>query len=432
MSPNQFRTATAAILLLALVLRLAAGVWWQSRLPLGQKFGFGDSASYWELGRTIAAGEPYQYGSPDSRIFRTPGYPALLAVLFWANGGEPPVLVARGLSALLGVAAVGMVIHLGIKLFSPQVGLLAGAWAACYPEAIAMSTFVLSEAPFCVFMLLHLSAWVTAWQADCPQHRLYAGFLGGVWAAIATLMRPSWLLFLPFAAGIGIVAVREKSRHVVVVGAMFTGLCLTMLPWWVRNYAVAGRFVPTTLQVGASLYDGLSPTATGASEMGFVPKFEAEQHVADDAAAKPPHGIFEDRLDRRMFAASTAWVRQNPLSACRLAGVKFLRMWNFVPNAAEMRGTTLRLVLAITYTPTILLALVAALRFAPRGWAYVLCLLPAIYFTILHCVFVSSIRYRQPAMLLLIVLAAGLVKEWRERRAHSLSVPQPQPAPKGP
>ena len=47
-----------AILVAALVVRLAAGVWWQQRLPAGKNFAFGDSEGYWELGRTIARGQP--------------------------------------------------------------------------------------------------------------------------------------------------------------------------------------------------------------------------------------------------------------------------------------------------------------------------------------------------------------------------------------
>src|SRR5690349_17264092 len=76
---SNFAWKLAAILAVALVLRLAAGWWWQERLPAGVKFGFGDSESYWELGRAIARGEPYEYGPDNLKIFRTPGYPALLA-----------------------------------------------------------------------------------------------------------------------------------------------------------------------------------------------------------------------------------------------------------------------------------------------------------------------------------------------------------------
>ena len=48
-------------------------------------------------------------------------------------------------------------------------------------------------------------------------------------------------------------------------------------------------------------------------------------------------------------------------------------------------------------------------RFTPRGWPYVLAWLPAVYFTLLHVVFIGSIRYREPAMLALAVLAAGVI-----------------------
>src|SRR5215216_2256769 len=96
------RIAALAILAVALAVRLAAGVWWQQRLPADTKFFFGDSESYWHLGRAIAKGEPYQYGLEEARIFRTPGYPLLLAPLFLLFGTDPPLMAARALSALLG------------------------------------------------------------------------------------------------------------------------------------------------------------------------------------------------------------------------------------------------------------------------------------------------------------------------------------------
>ena len=65
------------LLQVAFGVRLAAAQWWDARLPEGQKFGFGDSEGYWELARTIAAGQPYQYG--HNRGFRTPGYTLLLS-----------------------------------------------------------------------------------------------------------------------------------------------------------------------------------------------------------------------------------------------------------------------------------------------------------------------------------------------------------------
>lgn len=406
----------AGILLLALALRVGSGIWWQSRLPPQTRFRFGDSEAYWEMGKGLAQGQPLHYG--QARIFRTPGYPLLLAAVFKFCGDgrdaahEPPVLCGRILSALLGTVAVSLVGLLAHALFGPRTALLAGLATALYPEAIALSTFVLSEAPFCPLMLLHLAAWTFAWQAPDGKQRAAWSIAAGIAAGLATLMRPSWLLFLPFAVPIGVLFYQQRSKQLTIAGLMIAALCVTMLPWWIRNYQVAGRFVPTTLQVGASLYDGLGPQATGSSEMSFVPRFVQAQKAADEAAAnsgESPGGIFEDRLDRRMQAAAMIWTRENPGRAVELAGIKFLRMWSPIPNAAEFQSTTLRLILAISYTPVILLALAGLCKSAHRGWPYLLCFLPAVYFTFLHCIFVSSLRYRQPAMLALLVPAAGLV-----------------------
>src|SRR4029434_772606 len=103
---------------------------------------------------------------------------------------------------------------------------------------------------------------------------------------------------------------------------MTAAFVVTMLPWWVRNYLVAGRFVPTSLQVGASLYDGLSPTATGASDMRFVPQVIAERRGADAQSIAAHAELFEDRLDRRMRDAALAWAKEHPGRVLQLAAIK--------------------------------------------------------------------------------------------------------------
>jgi 4-amino-4-deoxy-L-arabinose transferase-like glycosyltransferase len=425
-----YRKLLLCILLGALAVRIAAGGWWESRLPGGVKFAFPDSEAYWELARAVAGGGPFEL-NPDRRVFRTPGYPALLAGVFLLASDEPPVLWARWLGAVLGVLAVGGVMALAGLLFDWQTALVAGAVAAVYPDAVAMSTFVLSEAPFCPLMLLQLCCWTVAWRAGSLRRQAAWALAGGLAAGLATLMRPSWLLFTPFAVAIGALRPADGRRQGWLGLWLVIGLAVAMAPWWFRNWQVTGRFVPTTLQVGESLYDGLNPQATGASEMRFVDRFRAELRAEDAAnpATASRGDCFESRLDRRMRDAAVAWAVGHPGRVAQLAVIKFVRIWNVWPNEASLRNWSFRAVIALTYLPVLLAGLWGIWRTAGRGWPYVLCLLPAVYFTGLHMIFVGSIRYRQPALLVLLVPAAGMVVQWwrnmRTPCAHSAGQASP-------
>jgi len=393
----------ALLLLVALAVRLGAALVWEERAA-GQ-FLFGDSQSYWELGRAIAEGRPYEYGDPPARVFRAPGYPLLLAPLFLLGGGEPPVFWARVQNALVGTVCVAAVWWLGRRLFDERSAWIAAAIAAVYPGAIALSGLVLAETPFCLLMLVQLALSAAACQSQTPRAACAFAFTAGLAAGAATLMRPSWLLFTPLAGLVGIAVGRGRARQAAVAGAMLGGLVLVMLPWWARNAAVAGRFVPTTLQVGASLYDGLNPEATGASDMRFVSRFT--EHVR-----REPGEPLEVSLDRRLRAEALCWARQHPGEVARLALVKLYRLWNLWPNEPTLSSWPVRVMVALGYLPVLILGLWGAARTIRGGVPYWLCWLPAVYFTALHVIFVSSIRYRQPAMLGLIVLAAGVIGGW--------------------
>ena len=395
----------ALLLSVAFGVRLAAAVWWQARLPPEQPLGFSDSQGYWSLAQTIVRGEAYQYGSEDARVFRTPGYPLVLAGLFLLVGDDPPVLWARGLGALLGTLVVGEVFWLASLLFDRSAACWAAALAAFYPGAVASSTFVLSEALFCPLFILQLIVSVYAWRADRRLHQVAWGIGVGLVAGLATLARPSWLLFTPLVHFLPCLVSTGRIRSLMIGVGAIVGLACAMLPWWVRNYQVVGRFVPTTLQVGASLYDGWNPDATGASDMRFVDRYE--QLLRQDPTGSAAADDWEYRLNRRLQDDALQWASGHPGRVLQLAGVKLLRMWRPVPNADEFQDPLSRIVMAVTFTPLAMLSLIGAIQFGGRSWPLASCWLPAVYFTLLHVVFVSSIRYREPAMLALIVLAAG-------------------------
>ncbi|HEY1603822.1 MAG TPA: glycosyltransferase family 39 protein [Pirellulales bacterium] len=397
-----FRSPLLWLLVAALAVRLLGGIWWQARLPADRRFAFGDSDSYWTLAGAIARGDPYEFGSPPAKVFRTPGYPLVLAGLFLAYGAEPPVAAARLLNAVLGTCAVAGVYGLAVRLFDRRTALIAAGIIAFYPGAIGISVFVLSEAAFCPLLIAQLIIATAAWQSASAKGALALAIGAGCLAGAATLVRPSWLLFAPVSLIVGLLSGRNLGRHVALGSTALVGLAVVMAPWWIRNYQVTGHFIPTTLQVGASLYDGLNPRATGASDMSFVPEF-----AADEAREPGDDETLEYRLDRRLQTASLAWSETHPGRVLQLAAIKGLRLWNVWPNEPEFRSWPLRLAVFATYVPVFLLAIVGVWRFTPSGWPYALCWLPAAYFTLLHMIFVSSIRYRDPAMLPLAVLAAG-------------------------
>ena len=399
----------ACLLLVALLVRAAAAVWWHTHS--GEGFAFGDTASYWALGQALADGRPYVYGT--AHIFRMPGYPLLLAGLMRLVGNHDDALLwARALNVLLGVAAVAAVYALARMLSNRRTAMIAAAVACFYPGAVAMSIILLSEALFGPLMLVHLGAWAAAFNSPATRRGVaWAAMAGGLGGA-ATLVRPEWLLFTPLALAASMAFGPRRGRTATIAAPMLVALVAVMSPWWIRNAQLTGHFVPTTLQVGASLYDGLNPRADGSSNMDFVGRQETELR-SEMPAASPVE--LEYALDVRLRRAALSWAAEHPGRVLCLAGIKLVHMWNVWPNEPKFRRAWLGLALLVGYGPVLLLAGYGWFRV--RAWRTPLLLywLPAFYLTGLHVVFVSSIRYRQPAMFGLIVLAAAGIDRWWSR-----------------
>jgi 4-amino-4-deoxy-L-arabinose transferase-like glycosyltransferase len=405
----QGRTWLIAILLVALIGRLLSA--WVVQQKVGGQLCLiaGDAEGYWQLARQMAAGRNFEFADPPRRVHRMPGFPAVLAMSMKLFGESP--FAARCLLAVIGTAACGAVYLLGRQLFDERVGLIACGLTAISPAMTGFSVLLLSETLFA--LMLTLSLWCAAkWLAESREPmadgrlRFLWSSLTGIGIAVATLVRPSWLLAGPLLAII-VVALsfrtKESARR-LEVAVMLAALFATLLPWAWRNHAVSGHWVFTTLWSGPSLYDGLNPVANGDSNMEF---FDDDNLMAT---------MTEWDVDQHYKHAAWQFARQNPGRAIELTFLKLWRYWKPVPSAAQFGGFGPALLVAGFFVPISVLAIRGWWLTRQRLWACLLTLGPIVYFAAIHAVFVGSLRYRLPAEYPLCVLAAVGLSDWIGRR----------------
>jgi 4-amino-4-deoxy-L-arabinose transferase-like glycosyltransferase len=402
---------------------------------LDQPLVWGDSTTYWEIARHWMETGTYTFGEPAQRIFRAPGYPAVLiagmTVAQWF-GTTLSVFQARLIGCALGTLAVWLLAAWTADLSgNRRAGLIAGLLMALEPGAIAMSVFVLAEAAFIPVMILSLWAWTLAWRQDRLAGMIALGLLAGVVAGAAVLVRPSWLLFVPATALLAGLWFPRRGRQTVLALAVLLGMVGSLSPWWYRNYELTQRWVPTTLQVGASLYDGWNPQADGSSDMShgyaatrpllqqYRQRVELLMQARELDAVQQAAMELELASNDLLRQQAIQWGAENPGQLLRLFAIKVWRTWRPWPEAAEVNslGTTVASVLS--FLPLIALAAWGIGRFGCRDYAWALTVWPALYLTLLHGVFVGSLRYRQPAMIPLLVLAAVVMVDWFSRAGKS-------------
>lgn len=364
---------------------------------------FPDADVYWQLAGAILRGEPYrvmQWGIPHDAL-RTPGFPIFLAGCRAVFGDSP--LAARLVQVGLGALSVAMTARLTREVRPLPTAAVLAAWiAACDPFLVGFSGLLLSEAVFLPLMLGLLIGLARTWTSDLRRGWPWA-LLAGVSAGSAVLVKPSFALFLPMALVGWLASVRRWST-VRLASLVVLGFLVVMAPWCVRNGLVLHRFVATAAWGGASLYDGLNPGATGASDMRFL---EAPDLVGLDELAQ----------DRELKARAWRFAREHPGRSLELAAIKAGRFWSPWINAEGYRSRALAVATSIWTVP--LYGLIAAGLFQhrrdPRAW--VLLAGPLLYFAAIHLLFVGSVRYRVPAMAPAIVLAGLAAGPWTCRMA---------------
>jgi hypothetical protein len=233
--------------------------------------------------------------------------------------------------------------------------------------------------------------------------------LVGLTAAFTVHVRES-ALGLVVLTLLFVVCVNRLERRTLVGAIVALALIVgSLIPWAARNQKVTGEWFWLTTRAGISLYDGVRPGATGASDLGDVKQMAAVR------------GLSETQWNRYFLDESIKAIKSDPGRIARLAGVKFLRMWNPFPNVATHQSTMVRVASVVWMVPLLICVAITVVWLvrgrAAGGWRVtVFLLLPAIYLSVLHSLFVGSVRYRLGAVVMLEMLAAAVAVMIFDRR----------------
>ena len=387
-----------------------------------------DEEAYWRSARSLAAGE----GLIDEFGYRAtymPAYPAFLAI--W-TGAEHPYWAGRLAQAVLAALAAPLAAALAwrwgrwarnlpdhrtderreddteAERHTLWMAAIAGLIVAFDPFLVFFSGLFLTEALFAVVVIV--GWWFVVGAARCDNAGRWCRNAVGAGALIAVGMwlRPAAVVL----AGAAVLAVAigrgRYLRRWAMAGVIIAVVVAGLFPWALRNRLTIGQWCWLTTRGGISLYDGLHAEAKGDSDLAHTKTIEAVQ------------GVSETHWNAWFQARALEDARQDPVRVLKLAGHKFLRTWSLTPNVPEYRGGTPAIVSAVFMVFVLATAAVGwwVHRRAVHAWFVLLCPVAAV--TVLHMVFVGSVRYRVPYVPLVAVLsAAGCAHLLRRRRQRT-------------
>ncbi|MCK4660685.1 MAG: glycosyltransferase family 39 protein [Phycisphaerae bacterium] len=396
--------AVLVVFAVAFVLRAGWGMYRMSTAG-ATTLEFPDEEQYWLMATSLHDG----IGLVDELGFRAgrmPLYPGLLSIAAGSAGNLAIVRIAQWLIGGLGAV---FAMRLGEQLANRKVGLLAGLLFAADPFLVFFSNLILTETLF-VTLLVALWSYGLGFVVQHRGERIRQWLTLGALSLACVYARESTLGLIGVALLIHLI--RCRFRRSVLVGVVVVGgvVVAGLFPWAFRNHKVIGEWCWLTTRAGISLYDGVGPQATGAGDLGDIKDCPEVRELS------------EVERNSYFLGASFARMRADPGHLVKLALHKFLRMWSPVPNAADYQSRAVRLISALWMVPLLLLAVgglfvLRKMVSTHAGGLIIYLLLPAFYLSVLHMVFVGSVRYRLGAMPMLGVLAAvTLERLWSRTR----------------
>jgi 4-amino-4-deoxy-L-arabinose transferase-like glycosyltransferase len=357
-------------------------------------------------------------------VYRAPLWPFTIAGISLIFGTSD--YFARLFLSLIGSGTCVLVYLFARDLFGWRIGVLAGIFAAIYPELYIYDGWLYAESLF-TFLLFAVCYGLYRLQRT-PERNWRIWITCGVLLGLLSLTRPNGIIVIGFFIVWAIIMVWQKllSWRVAARGVLVTTFIALALiaPWTLRNYLASHTLIPVAIGDGTVLlgsYNNMVLTRSaypgGPKGIWINPIFSRPDMVRlfPLHTCTPPCEVTREATYKD---AAVQWIRENIAVMPHLLKLHFINMWQpdtyeaDLPTARFTQLHSTQLVLRMMKTwPTYLFILAAfGLLVTSWRWRELLFIYFMIFLTIAQNIIYYGIpRFRAPIEPMLILLAAGLI-----------------------
>ena len=367
--------------------------------------GLGDSSFYHGAANALADGRGFV--DPATGL-ATALHPPLLSLLLAPASliGLDGYLAHRLVVCLTGAATIVVIGLIARRVAGDRAGLVAAGLAAIYPAFVSSDSALMPETPFGLFVALA----VLAAYAYLDRPRRSTAALLGAAIALAALTRGEGLVLIVLLAAPACLARGRRSWADLAVAAAVCALVIA--PWTIRNLGTFERVVPLSTNEGTVLAGAnCDQTYRGRDIGGWSIACVRGGGEGDESAASA--GFRREGIE---------YALDNPERLPLVAGARVLRTLDVLQPVrqaqnAEGRAAGLEVAAAPAFWALAAAAVWGAIALRRRGVAIWPLMAPVVLVLLVTVAGYGVPRFRQPADIAVVVLAAVAIDALLARRA---------------
>lgn len=391
LSVKNIKITLFLVFIFALSLRIGFIVFYDNGKMLKNEHYASDEYSYDQIAVNFLNGKGFV---TDDGLYarRPPSYPLFLALIYFIFGYS--LVTVRFIQVIIGALTCLIIYLISKEIFDKKTGLISAFICAIYYPFIQQPAYLLTEVLFT--FILSLTVYFI-FRAKRLNYTFTALLLAGVFLGISILCRDSLIAFPLIVLIMFLLDRHLKFKNKILKAVLiifFTALII--LPYTIRNYRIYHAFVPITVGGGHTLYLGNNALTTGGTGGEWI--LGQDSFLPSDI-----QDLFSLKTDKILKNRALKFIRENPKRFLWLSYKKFLNMWR--PFYTKTRFIS-KIVMIFSYVPIMILGLVGMVL-SLSFWRKTILLHALIfYFSAIHMITISEIRYRFPIMPYFIIFSA--------------------------